>query len=483
MIVEFSRRKFLLAAGGTGLALPVLEALAPKPARAAITDVIRMIFIVTVNGSPRTSRPTGDGTGYTLGPILSGLEKHKADMLFVAGLDSKAAVISNGDPHGTGFATTLSGMKCLPGDEFKHGACFMEATGCASTGWGDGPSLDQLIAQQHIADGLPIVHGSLNFSIKNCPGSLYTRMSYSGPGMPVTPEADPSAAFDRIFGGLSAGTGDPALLERIKLRQASVLDELDDEIVALQARLGSEDRQRLEAHLTGLRDLEMRIARMDGHVTNAACVVPTRPSLTAGNLVERNDGGMEINIDADKTDSIVQRHDVWQKMAIAALACDLTRVVTIMTAPSRADTFMPWLKDDPATYIGNFDQPHHAASHADDQPTLTSMDHWYATRVSSYVDDLKNTLDSEGKPLFERTGVAWFNELGEGPDHSHNDKPHVIVGSMGGFFKTGQLVRYPPGTPHNVLLTAIAQAMGIETDHVGGSEPELMGGDVGLVKV
>ena len=81
MIVEFSRRKFLLAAGGTALALPVLEALQPRSAKAAFTDVRRMIFFVTVNGSPRASRPTGDGTGYTLGPILKGLEKHKADML------------------------------------------------------------------------------------------------------------------------------------------------------------------------------------------------------------------------------------------------------------------------------------------------------------------------------------------------------------------------------------------------------------------
>ena len=36
--------------------------------------------------------------------------------------------------------------------------------------------------------------------------------------------------------------------------------------MALQARIGAEDRQRLEAHLTSLRDLEMRIARMDGDV-------------------------------------------------------------------------------------------------------------------------------------------------------------------------------------------------------------------------
>jgi hypothetical protein len=480
VIVEFSRRKFLMAAGGTALSLPVLEALTPKKALAAFESVKRMIFIVTVNGSPRTSRPTGDGAGYTLGPILAGLEKHKADMLYVAGLDSKAAIISNGDPHATGFATTLSGMKCLPGDTFKHGACFMSAD-CASTGWGSGPSLDYMIGQKHLDAGVKVVHGSLNFAIKNTPGSLYTRSTYSAPGMPVTPMADPSVAFDTIFGGLSTGTGDPALMARIKQRQASVLDELDAEIVALQGRISAKDRERLEAHLTGIRALEMRIARMDGHVTNPACMPPERPTMGAGNLVERNDGGMDTNIDADKTDNLIARHDIWQQMTIQALACDLTRVITVVTAPSRADTFMPWLKGD-AAYPGNFDNPHHAASHADDKPTLTSMDHWYAQRVSSYVDDLKATLDAEGKPLFERTSVAWFNELGEGPDHSHNDKPHVIIGSLGGYFKTGELVRYPNGTPHNVLLTAIAQGMGVETEHVGSGEAELKGGDISLVK-
>jgi hypothetical protein len=441
-----------------------------------------MLFYLTVNGSPRLSRPSGDGTGYTLGPILAGLEKHKADMLYVAGLDSKAAVISNGDPHATGFATTLSGMKCLPGDEFKHGACFMDATGCASTGWGSGPSLDQMIGQQHLAAGVPIVYGALNFSIKNCPGSLYTRSSYSAPGMPVTPEADPSATFDRIFGAPNMGMTDAATAARIKLRQTSALDELQAEIADLQTKLSASDKARLDAHLTGVRDLELTLQRMGGQPANAACMPPTRPTLGAGNLVERNAGGMETNIDADKLDSLINRHDIWQKMIIAAFACDLTRVITLITAPSRADTFMPWLKDGIATYPGNFDNPHHAASHANDTATLTSMDHWYAERVSSYVEDLKATMDSEGKPLFDRTSIAWFNELGEGPDHSHHDKPHTIIGSLGGYFKTGQLVRYGAGTPHNVLLTAIAQGMGVQTDHVGSGEPELLSGDINLLK-
>jgi hypothetical protein len=482
VIVEFSRRKFLLAAGGTTLALPVLEALTPSKALAAFENVRRMVFYITVNGSPRDSRPTGDGTGYTLGPIHQGLAKHRADMLFVAGLDSKAAMITAADPHATGFATTLSGFKCLPGDMFKHGACFNVPGPCASSGWGSGPSLDQLIGQQQLAAKVPVVYGALNFSVKNCPGSLYTRSSYAAPGMPVTPEADPSATFDRIFGMPAAGgMTDAATAARIKLRKTSALDELQAEITDLQSKLSAADKLRLDAHLTGLRDLELTLQRMDNQTDkNPACLPPMRPTLGAGNLVERNDGGMETNIAADKTDSLTNRHDIWEKLMIAAFACDLTRVITYITAPSRADTFMPWLAGD-AAYPGNFTNPHHASSHANDKPTLTAMDHWYATRISGFVDTLKSTNDSEGKPLFERSAVAWFNELGEGPDHSHNDKPHTLVGSLGGFFKTGQLVRYPKGTPHNVLLTAIAQGMGVQTDHVGGPEPELQGGDVKLV--
>ncbi len=480
MIVEFSRRKFLVAAGGTALALPVLEALTPQKAHAAFETVKRIIFIVTVNGSPRESRPTGEGTGYQLGPILSGLERHKADMLFVAGLDSHAAIISNGDPHALGFATTLSGAKALPGDLFQHGACAGNP-GCQGTGWGGGPTVDQLIAQSHIAAKVPIVHGSLNFAVKNAPGSLYTRLSYEAPGKPITPEASPADAFDRIFGGLSATNTDPAVLQRIRARRASVLDELDVELVGLQSRVSAKDRARLEEHLTSVRALEMTIARMDG-VTGAACTPPVRSSLAAGTLVERNAGGMEQNVEAHMSDSILERHDVWQKMTIRALACDLTRVVSVITAPSRADTYMPWLVGGPMP--GNYTVPHHAASHdaAAQSATLTGIDNWYAQRVASYVDDLKTEKDITGKPLFDNTAVCWFNELGEGGGHDHSDKPHVILGSLGGFFKQGQLVRYPNGTPHNVLLTAIAQGMGVETQHVGSAEAELQGGDISLVK-
>jgi hypothetical protein len=90
--------------------------------------------------------------------------------------------------------------------------------------------------------------------------------------------------------------------------------------------------------------------------------------------------------------------------------------------------------------------------------------------------------DASGKSLLETGAVAWINELSNGPAHTHEDKPHTIIGSLGGYFKQGQLVQYAKGTPHNVLLTAIAQAMGMQTDHYGGADAGLKGGEVSLIK-
>jgi len=486
VIVEFSRRKFLLAAGGTTLALPVLETLSMPKALAAYEQARRVIFYLTSNGTPVEGRPIGTGAGYDLGKVHAGLSKHKARMLYISGLDSRAAILSNGDPHATGFATSLSGRKCLPGDMFKHGACFESAGACASTGWGDGPSLDYELGQQILdankANSSGPVYGMLNFSVKNCPASLYTRSSYSKPGEPLTPYADPQVTFDAIFGMPNTGMMNDATAARVLARQKSVLDEVEAELSDLQGKLSASDKARLEQHLTALRELEDTLQRQATQGTNAACMPGTRPTLKAGNVVQRNAGGMETNINDDKTDNLLDRHAVWHKMMIAALACDATRVITYMSSPSRSDTFMPWLKDADAAYAGNFDKPHHAASHDDDKPTLIAMDHWYATQISSLVDDLDTMKDASGKSLLESGAVAWFNELSNGPAHTHEDKPHTIIGSLGGYFKQGEAVQYAKGTPHNVLLTAIGQAMGMQTSHYGGADAGLQGGDVSLIK-
>jgi hypothetical protein len=432
----------------------------------------RLVVIMTPNGTPQANWfPTAGAsdTDFTLGPILTPLQAHRADLLIVGQLDSTSAAKSNGDPHGLGMATMLSGAKALPGSDFKHGACYMDAN-CVSSGWGGGTTVDQLVGAQFEKQG--VVFGSLNFSIKEAPGSLWTRMSYSAPGMPVTPEADPGSAFDRAFMsvGSNPGGANAAQLARARLRKKSVLDELVGEVTELETRISAADRARLDAHLTGLRKLEDQIARADNG-TAVSCTLPMRSALGPGISVQRNNGGIETNNNPANEKDLLDRHAIWQEMTLRALACDVTRVVTVIMAPSRADTYMPWL---------GFMDPHHALSHADNVPKLTQIDTWYAGRIAGYVADLKKELDEQGQPLFANSAILWCNELGWGGPHTFTNKPHLVVGSAGGYFKTGRYVKYPVGTPHNILLTALAQSMGVATDHVG--DPEFKVGNIGLLK-
>lgn len=482
MIVEFSRRKFLLAAGGTALALPTFEALSPRQALAAGEPVKRVLFFITPNGTPVEGRPSGTGKGYTLGKVHAGLKDWQDKMLYVAGLDGTAAALSNGDPHACGYATMLSGRKCLPGSLFKHGACF-QSDSCQGTGWGDGPSLDYDIGQALKAGKAPIVYPMLNFSVKNCPADLYTRSSYSAPGQPITPMADPQVTFNTIFGMPGSGMMSDATAQRVLKRRTSVLDELQAEIMTLQGKLSTGDKSRLDQHLTSLRELE---STLQSQATRppSMCNPGTAPTLKAGIAVQRNGGGMETNVNDDKMDNLADRHKVWHQMIVQAFACDVTRVITFMNTPSRSDTFMPWLSTEPdaSTYSGNFSKPHHQASHDNDLPTLIAMDHWYAKQIAAVADAMSKTNGIDGKPLFDNSAIVWFNELSNGPNHTHSDKTHTIVGSLGGFFKQGQAVQFPKGTPSNVLLTAVAQGMGLQTDHYGGSESNLKGGDVSVLK-
>ena len=493
MIVEFSRRKFLLAAGGTALALPVLEALTPPKALAAADQARRVLFFITPNGTPVEGRPTGTGKTYSLGKVHAGLKDWQDKMLYVGGLDGAAATLSNGDPHATGYATMLSGRKCLPGTQFKHGACFQSAT-CQSTGWGDGPSLDYDIGQSHKMANVPIVFPMLNFSVKNCPADLYTRSSYSAPGVPITPMADPQVTFNTIFGmpggggaGGSGGMVSDAMAKRILMRRMSVLDDIQGEIKDLQTKLSAADKARLDQHVSSLRELEMTLQSQAMRPSNPAggmCNPGPAPTLKAGIAVQRNAGGMETNVNDDKMDNLAERHKVWHQMIVQAFACDVTRVITFMNTPSRSDTFMPWLSSEPdaSSYPGTFTKPHHQASHDNDIPTLVAMDHWYAKQIAALADALSKTNGIDGKPLFDNSAIVWFNELSNGPNHTHEDKTHTIVGSLGGFFKRGQAVQFPKGTPSNVLLTALAQAMGLATSHYGGTDAKLQGGDVAVLK-
>jgi hypothetical protein len=355
-----------------------------------------------------------------------------------------------------------------PVDAAAPGCRFLD-TSQSSSGWPGGQSVDQFIASQ-----LPTrPRTSVDFAIQRMAGSIWSRMSYSSAGAPVEPYDDPTVAYSDLFA--SVGMNSSALAPQVA-RRKSILDEVTSEIQALMPSLSGNDKQKLQTHFSQITTIENQL----GARVSSQCVKPAQPTLAASPPVVFNASGAEALQDPSTDLDVPFRNQLSQQMLVAAMACDITRVGTIMMAPSRSDMYLPWLAN------GSIES-HHALSHESDSNTaaqnqLVLINQWYASQVSALITQLK-AVPENGGTMFDNTVILWGNELGIGNVHTHTNVPWMLAGSAGGYLKTGQAVTLPsgqynggPGTPHNRVLVTICQAMGLANVTAFGTAKYCTGG-------
>jgi len=456
MAYGISRRNLLRSAAGGMLALPLLSD--PRGARAASAFPKRLIICFSPNGTiPASWLPKGSGARFTLGEIMSPLEAHKKDLIVVDNLTMAAALNSpGGDAHGLGVGCLLTGTEVLAGDQFAAGM------GGPGSGWPGGISIDQLVAG---TVGKTTKFASLEYTTKRMVGNIWSRMSYQGPALPVTPMDSPADAFDRVFG---ADITDQTGLARLKRQRKSILDNSIGELTSLSSTLSRVDRDKVEGHLAALRDIESRLAISDTGL-GAGCAKPTRSPIGSSKepVYYLSNEKTEPQNDLD----IPDRHTAIRQMLIAALSCDLTRVASVMLAPSRSPIAMSWI---------GIQEAHHLLSHNQDLPALISINKFYASEIAKIIADLKAIPEGTGT-MFDNTLIVWCNELGLGWSHTHDHIPFMLAGSAGVYFKTGQLVTAANGTAQNDLFISICQAMGLSDVKTFGNPKYCKGPLPGLV--
>ncbi len=458
-----SRRMLLRGSTGAALALPLLNDVRLARAQAAPPFPKRLVVVFTPNGTiPSAWASTGSGASFKPGTILQPLVTagHQNDLVVVQGLDGKACLDGpGGDAHGMAIGCLLTGTA----------GCGGVGQFCGSSGWPGGISVDQFIAKRI---GTSTKFLSLDFAVKRMSGSIWSRTSYSEAGVPVTPMDDPGVAFDRIFADI--GT-DPALLARQRARRTSVLDAITGRYAALGSALSGGDKMKVDAHLSALRDIQSRIGVLDPG--GGTCGKPARPMLQASPEVMINGSGMEVANPAADVDT-PQRNQLAQSLLVSALTCDLTRVGTIMMAPSRSDIFMSWL---------GINGSHHDLSHDPDSNTasaqkLVQINQWYAGQVAALITSLKSVKEGNGT-LFDNTVVFWCNELGVGNNHSHLQLPLLVATGDRSYFKPAQAVTMPAGTAHNRLLLSLCHAMGMTDVTAFGNPKFCTDGPIKEIKV
>ncbi len=449
-----SRRRFLRGAGGVAVGLPFLNILGgcsqSSTARGsqrkhAETDGApkRVLFVFSPNGTIHQNwAPTGGETDFALSEILMPLTPFREKLLILNGLDMKSTSNGPGDAHQKGMGHMLTGTALQEGDLFTGG-------GGELAGWGGGMSIDQRIAN-HIGGDRKF--GSLELGAQvSTSANVWSRMSYSGPGQPLPPDDNPYSAFDRIFSDLNA---DPFELEQVRAKRGTVLDHVNRDFEALQAKVGQEDRDHLERHASTIRDLEMRLQSGIGEL-GAQCEAPELGAPIDHQLRENYPQVVRLQMD----------------LAAMALTCDLTRVASLQLSNAVGGHVHSWLGHS----RGHHDFSHDGDSNSDTRQKITDINTWYAEQFAYLLGKLDSVQEGDGT-LLDNTVVVWVNELGKGNNHSRDNVPIVMAGSAGGHFRTGRYLNYGSRT-HNNLWVSLQNAFGIEDDNFG--DPNYCSGPLG----
>jgi hypothetical protein len=267
----------------------------------------------------------------------------------------------------------------------------------------------------------------------------------------------PALVFSRLFGGVAptatqsprpadpTGRLDPRLSAAA---QRSILDLVSREIEAIKGMVGASERNKLDAHLTSLRDLEKTIADPPPIAGDERTSVPTsacKPSLGAAS-------------DALGVAAPLQAELIYQ-----ALACDLTRVATCVYLHSGdGNTTFP--------FIG-VNRGHHGMQHDSMklggavQKDFNKVQSWFMSHIAALARRLKATPEGSGNML-DNTIIWWFSDMTHGWHGGGPWMPTFVCGKAGGLFRTGR-IHDCGGAYHHRLLTTFARAMGLTIDSYG----------------
>ncbi|MBL8952984.1 MAG: DUF1552 domain-containing protein [Myxococcaceae bacterium] len=458
MTVNLTRRLLLRGAGGAALALPLLESLGCAPEKRleerhvatveqGLTFPKRVIFFYTPNGN--LDLPANMSFA---GTSMAPLQPYASKMVLISGLDMLANDIGPGEPHQQGMAV-LTGRKLNTGTQVGGDGSL--------SGWAMSKSVDQAIAD---VIGVGTRFKTLNLGVQSTQyggTEVRTVLSYTGNDQPVANETSPFALYSRVFGSLGA---DPFGLERERLRKHAAIDFAKERFRKLNARLSTEDRVKLEHHLDSMRDVESRI---------------DAPGGTVGMYCSQPNPGAMFNLTDPATFPQVGR--LMMDQAAMALACDLTRVVTLQWSASTNNRPYPFLSYDNGTGLKPILGDEHILGHQPDSDVhawgqLAVIRRWYMEQLKYLLDKLDAVPEGPGTML-DNTVVLWFSEITRGNTHSHKAAPFFTVGGAGGAIRTNRYLSFQPGVPHNNLLVALMNAMGVQATTFG--DPAFCTGPLG----
>jgi hypothetical protein len=445
---RLSRRAVLRGAGSIAIALPWLEIMQPERharAQTAATPARRFISVYTPGGTVRQPvnrwSPTGTENAPVLSPILAPLEPVKDRILVVDGLTMASAV---GEQHQAGIIALLTGttQNMAPPNGAIPG----------QNSYGRGPSLDQVIATRLQATEQRS-RKSIEIAVRWATGKSHGLISPinalnfedNAEFSPIPPRLDPVQIFGDLFGTVSGDANAATLLAR----KRSILDYVDRRYASLSQRLGARDRQKIDQHLTKIREMEQGLALVTPNAS--ACQVPAQVDTSDYDPRTGLNSSDTGSVRDTSTDAAIPKVGTYlMDLMVMALACDITAVGTLQWSDTEAKHTFPWL---------NLPEHHHFYQHDGGfRPVeCEAINTWYSSMHLHLIQAMAN-VDMGGHTLLDESVVFFGSELADPPTHRKEGMPFLLAGNGGGL-RTGRWVQYG-GRSHNDLLVSLLNLFG-----------------------
>ena len=430
--INVARRGFLRGVGGVMVGLPALDIFEGRANAQAAPKKIYSALILQQNGSvqgvngepdmfwPKLTGPIDAAAmmGADAAQATSELAAYASKLNFVRGLNFHYSNNHNGGPiaASTGSPVVGADVQVLPTNES---------------------------ADYYIARTLSPGKEPLTLYVGRKGTYRDDAFSFATGGKLRIGDNNPQNVYTRIMGLAGA---DPAVLQKIAARRLSVNDVVRNDLKSLLARadLSKADRDRLDLHLTSVRELEVGMGTVMGPMVDTAGI----QSVATKTAAENDDN--RIKVVQFMLDLIVYSF-ASDKVLTATLqigGCNDGCQYTINGTKQPSYHFISHrvMSDGGSgTPIANAVDLHH------------EIDRIYARYYKYFLDKMSAYTLPQGGNLLDSSVNLWTNSISDGPGHSGKNVPHVLSGSAGGYLKTGVHLK-TTGYTSKVLNTIITAA-------------------------
>ena len=401
------------------MALPLLESMSPIAfAQQHNNAPKRMVMICASLGLHSPSLfPKTTGSDYESTPYLDLLKDHRENFTIFSGLSHPDQAGSDG-----------------------HSSQMTWLTAARNPGLGG--FRNSISVDQYVREKLGFVTRFPSITLGTAGN---TSQSYTRSGVMIPAEHRPSVLFEKMF--MQGKPYEVKLQKQLMSDGQSILDSLADQTRALQKKVSSADRERLDEYFESLRKAENQFNQAD------AWLDKPKPKVDA-----------KQPKDIDKNNDLIGRTNLLMELVPLIVQTDSSRMVTILVQ-GRND--IPEVK---GVTIDHHNLSHHGQDEEKIQQ-LTKIETELMKSFGKLIGGLKAKKENEGT-LLDNTMVMFGSNLGNANAHDWRNLPILLAG---GDFKHGRHVGFDKddNTPLCNLFVSMLQKAGIETDRFGSSSGSL----------